>query len=134
MVCGRCIGWMSDAGPDDGTITPSGGRRTRMRVVRAGQAGPTVDVVLVEVTSAGVGLLHAEPLETGDELMLVSAGRRAGEPASVLLFTVVGCRPNPAGGFAVDAQFHRTLPRRSDPPNDPAPETQPKSMRLAFVG
>ena len=105
-----------------------------MRVVRAGQAGPTVDVVLVEVTSAGVGLLHAEPLEASDELMLVSAGRRAGEPATVLLFTVVRCQSNPAGGFAIDAQFHRALPRRSDPSNPAAPDAQPKSMRLAFVG
>jgi hypothetical protein len=118
------------------TPTVPAGRRTRMRVVRGGEAGPTVDVVLVEVTSAGVGLLHGEPLEVGDELMLVSAGRAPGEPAAVLLFSVTRCAPHDAGGFRVEAHFARTLPRRSDPtasatrPGD----NEPQSMRLAFVG
>lgn len=105
-----------------------------MRVVRGGEAGPTVDVVLVEVTSAGVGLLHGEALAVGDELMLVSAGRGAGEPAAVLLFSVTRCTAHEAGGFKVEAHFARALPRRSDSSATSSPDAGPQAMRLAFVG
>lgn len=132
-----------------GQVTKQGGRkpvadaaaarRTRMRIVRSGAAGPAVDVLLTEVSRQGVSLVHDEALDAGDQLMLVSAGTGPDDPPAVLLFTVAKCQAHAeSGGFLATADFTRIVFRRPTPAGAAVKgETplclEPPAIRLAFV-
>jgi hypothetical protein len=97
-------------GGDERRVSPRAGFRGRINIIRCqtGKSGKLLQVMVRDVSSTGVGILHTEAIKTGEQF-IVCLNSSQDAKTKAILCTVVRWQPLDDRLFAVGATFDREL-------------------------
>ena len=76
-----------------------------VRLIEHGKLCPPITIAVRDLSKSGIGLMFHKAIPVGSQMMLFLSGPKQPQGMSVVMYTVMCCRPLSDGHYSVGAQI-----------------------------